>query len=74
MSWCLAARRRQPGCCREFSRRFRPDASDLAAPALRLPSMLALDSILGLTKTIAYIVLVIVMATLSGSLFGLLNT
>jgi hypothetical protein len=28
--------------------------------------MLALDSILGLTKTIAYIVLVIVMATLSG--------
>jgi hypothetical protein len=36
--------------------------------------MLALDSILGLTKTIAYIVLVIVMATLSGSLFGLLNT
>jgi hypothetical protein len=36
--------------------------------------MLALDSILGLTKTIAYIVLVIVLATLSGWLFGLLNT
>lgn len=42
----------------------------LAGPALSLPSMLVIRSVLGWKKTIAFIVLVIVMATISGLLFG----
>jgi hypothetical protein len=44
----------------------------LAGPALSLPAMLVLNSILGLRKTITYISLVIVMATITGWGFGLL--
>lgn len=44
----------------------------LAGPALSLPSMLVLHSIVGLKKTAAFISLVVVMATISGWLFGLL--
>jgi hypothetical protein len=42
----------------------------LAGPALSLPSMLVLRSVMGTKKTIVYVSLVIVMATISGMLFG----
>ena len=42
----------------------------LAGPALSLPSMLVINSILGPKKTLTYVGLVIVMATLTGMLFG----
>ena len=42
----------------------------LAGPALSLPSMLVLRSILGWRKTLAFVGLVVVMATVTGLLFG----
>jgi len=42
----------------------------LAGPALSLPSMLVLRSIMGTKKTIVYVSLVVIMATISGMLFG----
>ncbi|MBC7324758.1 MAG: permease, partial [Moorella sp. (in: Bacteria)] len=42
----------------------------LAGPALSLPSMLVINSVLGFKKTLAYITLVVIMATLTGMLFG----
>lgn len=45
----------------------------LAGPALSLPSMLVLRRILGTKKALAYIGLVIVMATLTGWVFGALS-
>ncbi len=42
----------------------------LAGPALSLPNMLVIRSVLGVKKTVAFIVLVIVMATISGLIFG----
>lgn len=42
----------------------------LAGPALSLPSMLVLRSILGTKKTVVYVSLVIAMATLTGWLYG----
>jgi len=42
----------------------------LAGPALSLPSMLVLRSIVGTKKTVIYVALVIVMATISGMIFG----
>jgi uncharacterized membrane protein YraQ (UPF0718 family) len=42
----------------------------LAGPALSLPSMLVIRGILGTQKTVVYISLVIVMATISGLIFG----
>ncbi len=44
----------------------------LAGPALSLPSMLVLRSIMGMKKTVVYVSLVIVMATLTGLLYGAL--
>jgi uncharacterized membrane protein YraQ (UPF0718 family) len=44
----------------------------LAGPALSLPAMLVLNSILGLKKTVTYIALVVVMATITGMGYGLL--
>ena len=44
----------------------------LAGPALSLPSMLVLRSIMGTKKVVAYLTLVVVMATLSGLIFGAL--
>jgi uncharacterized membrane protein YraQ (UPF0718 family) len=44
----------------------------LAGPALSLPSMLVINSVLGPKKTVTYILLVVVMATISGMLFGAL--
>jgi uncharacterized membrane protein YraQ (UPF0718 family) len=42
----------------------------LAGPALSLPSMLVLRSIMGMKKTVVYVSLVVVMATISGMMFG----
>jgi hypothetical protein len=42
----------------------------LAGPALSLPNMLVIRSVLGTRKTLAYIALVVVMATISGLVFG----
>jgi uncharacterized protein len=43
----------------------------LSGPALSLPSILALRSIMGWKKTIAYSLLVAIMATVTGYIFGL---
>jgi len=42
----------------------------LAGPALSLPSMLVVKSVIGTQKTIVYVSLVIVMSTISGMIFG----
>ncbi len=42
----------------------------LAGPALSLPNMLVIRSVIGTKKTLTYICLVVVMATISGVLFG----
>jgi uncharacterized membrane protein YraQ (UPF0718 family) len=42
----------------------------LAGPALSLPSMLVLRSIMGTKKTAMYVILVVIMATISGMVFG----
>jgi uncharacterized membrane protein YraQ (UPF0718 family) len=44
----------------------------LAGPALSLPNMLVIRRILGTRKTLAYIALVVVAATLTGKVFGLI--
>ncbi len=44
----------------------------LAGPALSLPNMLVINSVLGLKKTLAYVFLVVIMATLTGMVFGAL--
>jgi len=42
----------------------------LAGPALSLPNMLVIRSVMGTKKTIAYVTLVVIMATISGMIFG----
>ncbi len=42
----------------------------LAGPALSLPNMLVIRSVMGTQKTIVFVSLVIVMATISGMIFG----
>ncbi len=42
----------------------------LAGPALSLPNMLVIRSVMGTQKTIVFVMLVIVMATISGVIFG----
>lgn len=44
----------------------------LAGPALSLPNMLVINSVLGFKKTFAYVSLVVIMATLTGTVFGAL--
>jgi uncharacterized membrane protein YraQ (UPF0718 family) len=44
----------------------------LAGPALSLPNMLVIRKILGTKKTLAYIALVVIAATLTGKIFGLI--
>ncbi|MFH1476629.1 MAG: permease [Verrucomicrobiota bacterium] len=44
----------------------------LAGPALSLPNMLVINSIIGPRKTLTYVGLVVVMATISGMIFGAL--
>jgi uncharacterized membrane protein YraQ (UPF0718 family) len=43
----------------------------LAGPALSLPSMLVLRSIMGTRKTVVYVTLVIIMATITGLIYGM---
>ncbi|RLD92446.1 MAG: permease, partial [Bacteroidetes bacterium] len=45
----------------------------LAGPALSLPNMLVIRSVIGTAKTIVFVSLVVVMATLSGLIFGHLS-
>ncbi|MGB9867577.1 MAG: permease [Bacillota bacterium] len=42
----------------------------LAGPALSLPSMMVINSVLGFKKTLAYVGLVVVMSTITGMVFG----
>ncbi|MHB8798545.1 MAG: permease [Thermoanaerobaculia bacterium] len=42
----------------------------LAGPALSLPSMIVIRSYLGTKKTLVYVALVVVMSTITGTLFG----
>jgi uncharacterized membrane protein YraQ (UPF0718 family) len=42
----------------------------LAGPALSLPNMLVIASVIGWRKTTVFVVLVVVMATISGLIFG----
>ncbi|MEN8809374.1 MAG: permease [Desulfobacterales bacterium] len=42
----------------------------LAGPALSLPNMLVIRSVMGTKKTVAYVCLVVVMATISGLIYG----
>jgi len=45
----------------------------LAGPALSLPSMLVLRNIMGTKKMLTYVALVVVMATITGYIFGLVR-
>jgi hypothetical protein len=45
----------------------------LAGPALSLPNMLVIRSVMGTKKTLVFVALVVVMATVSGLLFGALS-
>lgn len=45
----------------------------LAGPSLSLPNMLVIRGVMGTKKTIVYVVLVIIMATISGFVFGNLS-
>ena len=45
----------------------------LAGPALSLPNMLVIRSVLGTKKTVTFIALVVVMSTIAGMLFGALS-
>jgi uncharacterized membrane protein YraQ (UPF0718 family) len=42
----------------------------LAGPALSLPNMLVIRSVMGTKKTVVFVSLVVIMATISGLLFG----
>ena len=44
----------------------------LAGPALSLPSMLVLRNIMGTKKTLTYVAIVVVLATICGYIFGLI--
>ena len=44
----------------------------LAGPALSLPNMLVIRSVMGTKKTVVFVVLVIAMATVSGLIYGIL--
>jgi len=44
----------------------------LAGPALSLPNMLVIRSVIGTKKTITYVSIVVIMATLSGIIFGVI--
>jgi uncharacterized protein len=46
----------------------------LAGPALSLPNMLVIRSVLGTKKTVVFVTLVIVMATVSGMVFGFISS
>ncbi len=45
----------------------------LAGPALSLPNMIVIRSILGTKKTLVFVILVVIMATISGVIFGMFD-
>ena len=45
----------------------------LAGPALSLPNMIVIRGVIGTKKTVVYVSLVVIMATLSGILFGMIT-
>lgn len=45
----------------------------LAGPALSLPNMLVIRSVMGTKKTVVFVGLVVVMATISGMIFGMIE-
>ena len=45
----------------------------LAGPALSLPNMLVIRGVIGAKKTIVYVSLVVIMATICGLIFGMIN-
>ena len=45
----------------------------LAGPALSLPNMLVIRGVIGTKKTVVYVSLVVVMATISGIIFGIIS-
>jgi len=42
----------------------------LAGPSLSLPNMLVIRGVIGTQKTVVYVVLVVIMATISGMIYG----
>jgi len=44
----------------------------LAGPALSLPSMLVIRGVMGTKKTVVYVALVVIMATITGMIFGMI--
>ena len=42
----------------------------LAGPALSLPNMLVINSVIGLRKTLVFVILVVIMASITGLLYG----
>ncbi|MBT3935134.1 MAG: hypothetical protein HOF35_12815, partial [Bacteroidetes bacterium] len=42
----------------------------LAGPSLSLPNMLVIRGVMGTQKTVVYVILVVIMATISGLIFG----
>jgi hypothetical protein len=42
----------------------------LAGPALSLPNMLVIRSVIGTQKTVVYVSLVVIMATITGMIYG----
>jgi len=45
----------------------------LAGPALSLPNMLIIRGVIGTKKTVVYVSLVVIMATISGIIFGVIT-
>ena len=67
----LGAPARREGLGAIFARSARPAlAGLLAGPALSLPSILVINTILGTKRTATYVGLVIVMATFTGWTYG----
>jgi len=42
----------------------------LAGPSLSLPNMLVIRGVIGTKKTLVYVILVVIMATISGLIYG----
>jgi len=42
----------------------------LAGPSLSLPNMLVIRGVIGTQKTVVYVLLVVVMATITGMIYG----
>jgi uncharacterized membrane protein YraQ (UPF0718 family) len=45
----------------------------LAGPALSLPNMLVIRSAIGMKKTVVFVSLVVIIATLTGMVFGIIS-